>query len=89
MSAWGLKFDPRAERDLKLLGVPDRRRVQAFLDDRVLASGDPRSLGKALQGSLTGLWVYRLGDIRIIAQIEHGQFVILVVAIGNRGDIYR
>ncbi len=71
------------------MGVPDRRRIQAFLDDRVLAADDPRSLGKALTGPLAGLWSYRLGDIRIIAKIEDGQLIILVVAVGNRGDVYR
>ena len=89
MSSWRLEFDKRAEKDLKRLGVSDRRRVQAFLDDRVLALADQRGLGKAMTGPLAGLWTYRLGDIRIIARIEDRQLIILVVAAGNRGDIYR
>jgi len=86
---WTLEFERRAEKDLARLGAQDRQRVLTFLHDRLLGSQSPRALGGALRGPLGDLWKYRVGDIRIIADIRDGQLLILVVEIGNRRDIYR
>ncbi len=50
---------------------------------------DPRSLGKPLSGSLSGLWRYRVGSYRIIASIEDLDIRILVVKIAHRKEVYR
>lgn len=51
---------------------------------------DPRSIGEALKGSKLGaFWKYRVGDFRIIADIEDAALRILVVRIGNRKAVYR
>ena len=51
---------------------------------------DPRSIGEALKGSRLGIyWKYRVGDYRVIANIEDGALRILVVRIGNRREVYR
>ena len=50
---------------------------------------DPRSRGKALVGNLAGLWRYRVGDYRIICDIEDGVLVILVVDVAHRREIYK
>ena len=61
-----------------------------FLNDRIRPLDDPRTLGKALQAAeFAGAWRYRVGDIRIVVRIEYGEVVILVLTIGNRGNIYR
>ena len=47
-------------------------------------------LGQALHGPEFGeLWRYRVGDYRIICQIQYDRVVILVVTIGNRRDVYK
>lgn len=46
-------------------------------------------LGKALTGGFERLWCYRVGDYRIICDIEDDKLVILVVELGNRREIYR
>ena len=60
-----------------------------FLNDRIRPLDDPRTLGKALRAEFAGAWRYRVGDIRIVVRIEYGEVVILVLTIGNRGNIYR
>ena len=51
---------------------------------------NPRSIGEALKGSHLGeLWKYRVGDYRVIANIEDGALRILIVRIGNRREVYR
>jgi mRNA interferase RelE/StbE len=51
---------------------------------------DPRSISEALRGRDFGdFWNYRVGDWRIIADLDHGVLLITVIRIGNRRDVYR
>lgn len=50
---------------------------------------DPRSTGKALKGSLSGLWRYRVGDYRLICDIEDQKILITVLRVGHRSEIYK
>jgi mRNA interferase RelE/StbE len=50
---------------------------------------NPRLTGKALQGDLKGLWRYRVGDYRLIAQIKDAELLILVIELGHRKGIYK
>ena len=59
------------------------------MDARVLEQDDPRALGKALKGELGDLWRYRVGNIRIICDIQDNVLTILVVKMGHRKDVYQ
>lgn len=88
--AWNLELSGAAQKALKKLDPSVARRIAQFLDERVRHSDDPRSLGETLKGSLLGsLWKYRVGDYRIIADIQDSKLTVLVIRIGNRKDIYR
>lgn len=61
-----------------------------FLRDRVALLDDPRAIGEALKGSRFGeFWKYRVGEYRIIVDIDDGAVRVLVVRVGNRKDVYR
>lgn len=88
--AWKLELDPAAVRELDKLDPQVARRILVFLHSRVAVLEDPRSLGEALKGSKLGeFWKYRVGDYRIISNIEDGALRILVIRIGNRREVYR
>ena len=45
---------------------------------------DPRSIGEALRGSRLGeFWKYRVGDWRIICDIQDEKLIILALQIGQ------
>lgn len=68
---------------------PVAQRLINFLRDRLEKIEDPRSIGQALKGSELGeFWKYRVGDYRLVAQIEDGVMRILVIKIGNRKEVY-
>ena len=47
------------------------------MDQRVAVAKDPCSLGKLLAGHLDGLWRYRVGDYRVICEIQHQRLRVL------------
>ena len=88
--AWRVEFSKGAQKDLIKLDAPGRGRVLRFLADRVQGSDDPRMLGEALKGPVAGrYWKYRVGDYRIICDLQDDLLLVLVVRIGDRREIYR
>ena len=73
---------------MKKLDRETARRIIAKLRE-ISQLEDPRSTGKALVGNLAGLWRYRVGDYRIICDIEDGVLVILVVDIAHMSKVYK
>jgi mRNA interferase RelE/StbE len=87
--AWTIDYTRSAKNQLKKLDKPVAQRILDFLDNRVAKQQDPRTIGKALTGPLGTLWRYRIGDYRILCEIQHSAVRILVVRIGRRGEVYR
>ena len=88
--AWQIEFDPDALKELKKLDRPIQTRLIAFLRDRLSLLEDPRSIGEALSGARLGsYWKYRVGDWRIVCDIQDQRIVVRVLRIANRREVYR
>jgi mRNA interferase RelE/StbE len=87
--AWTIEYAETARKQLRKLDKAAARRILDFMDKRVAPSEDPRSVGKALKGPLGDLWRYRVGDYRVLCDIQDGVLKVLVLQIGNRRDVYR
>lgn len=88
--AWRIELTAGATKQLEKLDRQDARRIVAFLRERLATHEDPRTLGKALTGPTLGTyWRYRVGDWRLICDIEDSVLRILVLELGNRRDVYR
>ena len=88
--AWRVELDKSAEKELDKLDRQTATRILIFLNERVSSRDDPRSIGEALKGAKLGnLWKYRVGDHRIIADIQDEVLRIYVVRLGNRREVYR
>ena len=85
--AWEISFSPRAVKSFKKLDTAEQRRVSKFLRE-VGALEDPRLRGKALTANKSGLWRWRVGDYRIIADIVDTRVVVVVVDVGHRSKVY-
>ncbi|TLP95820.1 type II toxin-antitoxin system RelE/ParE family toxin [Nesterenkonia salmonea] len=85
--SWRVELDSAAQRQLRKLDPQAARRLRDAL--RALASlEDPRTRGKALTGPLKGHWRYRVGDYRIICDIQDEKLVIIALDLGHRREIY-
>lgn len=85
--AWQIKLLPSAAKELKKLDKVTAKRILDYLKS-VAALDDPTQRGKALIGNLGGYWRYRIGDYRVITQIENNELVILVVKVNHRSRVY-
>lgn len=87
---WQIELTATAAKQLGKLDKTDARRLTAFLRQRLAVLGDPRTTGKALTGPERGMyWRYRVGDYRIICDIQDHRLCVLVIEIGHRGEVYR
>ena len=88
--AFEIEFDPHAVKDLRKLDRPVQQRLVGFLKERVAPLENPRELGEALAGAALGnYWKYRVGDWRIICDIQDKRIVVRVLRVGNHKEIYR
>lgn len=87
--AWRIDYADTARGQLRKLDRQTARHIVDFMDERIARLENPRSTGKALTGPLGGLWRYRVGDCRVICDIQDGALRVLVVQVGNRREIYR
>ena len=88
--AWQIEFDPDALKDLRKLDKPIQIRLVGFLRTRVSSLTNPRDIGEALSGQRLGsYWKYRVGDWRIICDIQDQKILARVLRIGNRREVYR
>ena len=86
--AWTIEVSEKAVRALRKMDRQAAHRIRDELAE-IAKLEDPRSRGKALVGNLAGLWRYRVGDYRIVCDIEDGVLVILVVDVAHRREVYK
>lgn len=88
--AWTTEYTETARKQLRKLDKQIARRILDFMDERISGERNPRDTGKALTGNLLGaFWRYRVGDFRIICDIQDAKLCVLVVQIGHRREVYR
>ena len=81
-----LKWDEKALEDLKKIGAGEAKRIVKKVS--VYLVKDPAGIGKPLRGSFKGLYRYRIGDYRVVYEIQNQAVQIVVVKVGHRKDIY-
>ena len=87
--AWTIAYTRTARSQLRKLDRQTAQRIVGYMNERVAARGQPRSLGKVLTGPLGTLWRYRVGSCRVICDIQDDAMRVLVVRLGRRGTVYR
>ena len=87
--AWTIDYADTARQQLRKLDRQTARRIVDFLDERTAALENPRATGKALTGLLGGFWRYRVGNCRVICDLQDGALRVLVVQVGNRREMCR
>lgn len=87
--AWTVEISAFARKQFGKLDKPVAGRILDWLEDRLDGCKNPRHFGEPLSGEMTGLWRYRIGDFRVICEIQDERLVVLALSIGHRREIYR
>ena len=84
-----VEFTKEALKQLKKLDPSIAALIIGWLRKNIDNCDNPRVHGKALSSNRKGQWRYRVGDNRILAEIEDDKVRVLVISIGHRSDIYK
>ena len=84
-----VEFTKEALKQLKKLDKYTAVFILAWIRKNLEGCTDPRKYGKGLVSNRSGQWRYRIGDYRLIANIQDDKIIILILAVGHRRDIYK
>lgn len=83
-----VEFSKAALKELKKMDRYNASMILGWIRKNLEGCEDPRQLGKGLTANRSGQWRYRVGDYRLLAEIQDGKVIILILHIGHRSDIY-
>jgi mRNA interferase RelE/StbE len=84
-----LETTQKFDKQLKKLDKVSQKQIAEYLQKNIHDTENPRAFGKSLKGNRSGLWRYRVGDYRIICDIQDEKCIVLALETAHRKDIYR
>lgn len=88
MKHFRVEYSKDASKALLKMDRSISRMIYGWINRNLDGCPNPRAHGKALTGNLSGLWRYRVGSCRLIAEIQDDRLVILMLQAGHRREIY-
>ena len=85
---YDVEYSKTAMNTIKKMDSSTSKLIRTWIEKNLMNTENPRIKGKELTGDLKGLWRYRVGDYRILAEIQDTKIVILILDIGHRSKIY-
>ncbi len=86
--SYSLEFTDKALKQLKKMDKATAALIIGWLEKNVQGCDNPRLHGKPLTANRIGQWRYRIGDYRVITEIEDNRLVVIVITVGHRREIY-
>ena len=81
-------FTERAKKQLKKLDKHIAALIIGWLEKNIQNCENSRLHGKGLVENKSGQWRYRIGDYRVICEIQDKEIIVLVLEVGHRREIY-
>ncbi len=78
----------RFDKEFKKLDRYTMKLIKAWIEKNLVDCEDPRRHGKGLTANRSGQWRYRIGDYRLICEIQDARLIILALSVGHRREIY-
>lgn len=85
---WTIEYNDTARTQLRRLDREIARRIEVYMQNQVAVLENPRLRGRGLSRPLAGLWRYRIGDYRVICDIQDEVLRVLVIALRHRSQVY-
>ena len=81
---YNVELSDRFKREFKKLDKYTQKIIRSWIDKNLVGTENPRQYGKGLTANRSGQWRYRIGDYRLICQIEDSELIILALSAGHR-----
>lgn len=88
MKKYSVELTERFKKEFRKLDKYTQKMLRAWIDKNLVNCEDPRIHGKGLTANRSGQWRYRIGDYRIICEIQDDKMIILALTVGHRRDAY-
>lgn len=88
LESYKLVPTPKFIKQMKKFDKFTQRQIRKYLENVVKDGKNPRAKGKGLTANRAGQWRYRIGDYRVIVNINDGEMIVLALEAGHRRDIY-
>ena len=88
MIRYRVEFTAGAAKALKKLDPHTAALILGWVRKNLENCENPSAHGKGLVANRSGDWRYRVGDYRLLARIDDGKILILILTVGHRRDVY-
>ncbi|MBE9443399.1 type II toxin-antitoxin system RelE family toxin [Enterococcus faecalis] len=86
--SYRLEFTPDVKKQLKKMDKYQATLLTRWLYRNIDGTANPREHGKALSANRAGQWRYRIGNYRVIVEIEDERLVVTAIQVGLRRNVY-
>lgn len=81
-------FTEKVRKQMKKFDRHTAALILGWIEKNLQGCEDPRNKGKGLTSNRSGQWRYRIGNYRLICQIEDNELIILALSVGHRSEVY-
>lgn len=85
---YSVKTTPKFDKEFRKLDRYTQKMLKSWIEKNLIGCENPRNHGKGLVSNISGQWRYRIGDYRLICQIQDNELVILALSVGHRREVY-
>ena len=83
-----VELSERFKKEFRKLDKYTQKMLRAWINKNLVETENPRLHGKGLTANRSGQWRYRIGDYRLICNINDNKLIILALSVGHRRDVY-
>ena len=80
--AYKIEFDMEAYEVYSKLDGSVKKQIEKYIE-KLEKRDNPRTLGEQLKDNLSAFWKYRVGNYRLIAEIQDDKLIILMLITAN------
>ena len=81
---YNVVFTDKAKKQLKKIDKHIASLIIGWLEKNIEGCENPRIHGKGLVENKSGQWRYRIGDYRVLCEINNQEIIVLVLEVGHR-----
>ena len=86
---WRLEYSDKARKQLRKLDAVQRVIILSWMDKNIDGCENPKIFGKGLTANHLGEWRYRIGNYRVLCDIQDAKLVVLAFNIEHRSKVYK